>query len=131
MKKNITLLAISLILMILAPLLVTKLTPANLEMPVVMSMFFIVYPLYSIILGYICGKDVKKTFFQPILLVGLFLLGILLLFTIQEKLFFVIAFAYLLLSIIFMVISASRPKKEKKVKTKKETKVEEPIIENN
>ena len=74
-------------------------------MALCMILFFIVNPVYSAILGFRCGRNIRQMWHLPVLSSVAFLAGTWLFFDIKELLFIVYASVYLILGCIAMGIS--------------------------
>ena len=74
-------------------------------MALCMMLFFIVNPIYSAILGYRCGKDIKKMWNLPLVSAVAFLAGTWIFFNIHELWFIVYATVYLAIGWTAMAIS--------------------------
>lgn len=57
---------LNIILTLLIPFLVTKVVPADAGMAVCMLLFFIGYPILSIVLGIVISKDMKFLWWMPL-----------------------------------------------------------------
>lgn len=71
-KRSIIILAIILTAMLIIPIITVNTVKSDAGMLVTMMLFFVVYPIVSIITGILAGKDIKFFWFTPILVAGLF-----------------------------------------------------------
>ena len=105
-KRNImTWLAVSILVMFALPFAVATLASECSGMALCMMLFFIVNPIYSAILGYRCGKDIKKMWNLPLVSALAFLAGTWIFFDIHELWFIVYATVYLAIGWTAMAIS--------------------------
>ncbi len=103
--KRLCIILISVIaVMLIVPLITVNTVKADAGMLVTMLLFFTIYPLLSIILGVISGRDIKFFWFVPILIAGLFWLFSS--FTYKTAFPIVYSLIYFALSAISMVIGA-------------------------
>lgn len=98
-------LAITILVMLALPFAVARLASECSGMALCMMLFLIVNPIYSAILGYRCGKDIKKMWNLPLVSAVAFLAGIWIFFDIHELWFVVYATVYLAIGWIAMAIS--------------------------
>ena len=106
LKKAIMIwLAVTIIVMFALPFAVARLASECSGMALCMMLFFIVNPIYSAILGYRCGKYIKKMWNLPLVSAVAFLAGTWIFFDIHELWFIVYAIAYLAISWTSMAIS--------------------------
>ena len=97
---------ISVLIMLGFPCLAVTLAPADAGMAICLLLFYIVNPIYSVALGCVAGKDIKKFWILPLISTVLFLIGVGIFFTMSEPLFFVYAGAYLVLGMVAMLIAS-------------------------
>lgn len=71
-KRIIVILGLIIISMLIIPLIAVNTVKADAGMVVVLLLFFAVYPVISIWIGIISGKDIKHFWFAPILIAILF-----------------------------------------------------------
>lgn len=71
-KRAIVIFAIIVTAMLIIPLVAVNTVKADAGMLVAMMLFFLVYPVVSIVIGIIAGKDIKFFCFTPLLIAGLF-----------------------------------------------------------
>ena len=98
-------LAIIILVMFTLPFAVARLASECSGMALCMMLFLIVNPIYSAILGYRCGKDIKKMWNLPLVSAVAFLAGTWIFFNIHELWFVVYATVYLAIGWIAMAIS--------------------------
>lgn len=98
-------LAITILVMLALPFTVARLASECSGMALCMMLFLIVNPIYSAILGYRCGKDIKKMWNLPLVSAVAFLAGTWIFFDIHELWFVVYATVYLAIGWIAMAIS--------------------------
>ena len=105
-KRAITIwLSVTVVVMFLLPFAVARLASECSGMALCMILFFIVNPIYSAILGYRCGKDVRRMWNLPLVSAIAFLAGAWIFFDIHEIWFIVYAGIYLAIGYIVMFIS--------------------------
>lgn len=105
---NITILKLVLIcilVMFILPLLTVLFVRSDAGMATCFILFYVVNPMYSIFLGVHCGKNIKKLWIVPILSSIICLISFWILFEFKEIAFVIYAIAYLILSLIFMLIT--------------------------
>lgn len=88
-------LCITLAVMYLLPFAVARLASECSGMALCMLLFFFVNPVYSAVLGYCCGSNVRRMWNLPLIAAVAFLSGAWLFFDIREAWFLVYAVAYL------------------------------------
>lgn len=98
-------LSVTIIVMFALPFAVAGLASECSRMALCMMLFFIVNPIYSAILGYRCGKDIKKVWNLPLVSALAFLAGTWIFFDIHELWFIVYATVYLAIGWTAMAIS--------------------------
>lgn len=101
----ITWIAVSVAVMFALPFAVAALASECSGMALCMILFFIVNPVYSAILGYRCGKDIKKMWSLPLVAAIAFLAGTWIFFDIHELWFIVYATVYLAIGYLAMAIT--------------------------
>ena len=105
-KKAITMwLAITIVVMLLLPFAVVRLASECSGMALCMILFFIINPMYSAILGYRCGKDVRRMWNLPLVSAIAFLAGTWIFFDIHELWFIAYAVVYLIIGYVALFIS--------------------------
>lgn len=97
-------LAVTLVVMFILPFGVARLASECSGMALCMILFFVINPVYSIILGIVCGKDVRNMWNLPLVSSIAFLAGTWLFFDIKEVWFLVYAAIYLALGWVAMFI---------------------------
>ena len=106
MKYNFfTWLSISFIIMILLPWLTVTFVKGDAGMAVCFLLFYVLYPIYSIVVGVSAGRNIKEMWSMPIISAILFLLGTWIFFDMGEIAFFIYAGLYLIIGIFFMIAS--------------------------
>lgn len=98
-------LSVTIIVMFALPFAVASLASECSGMALCMMLFFIVNPIYSAVLGYHCGKDIKKMWNLPLVSALAFLSGTWIFFDIHELWFIVYATVYLAIGWAAMAIS--------------------------
>lgn len=101
----ITWLGVTIVVMFALPWAVARLASECSGMALCMMLFFIVNPIYSAILGYRCGKEIKKMWNLPLVSSIAFLAGTWLFFDIREVWFLIYAAAYLAIGWAAMFVS--------------------------
>lgn len=96
---------LTVMVMFILPLLVAKLSSECSGMALCMMLFLVVNPLYSIILGFISGRDIRNLWNLPIISAVAFLAGVWMFFDITEPWFIAYAGVYLCISLITMFIA--------------------------
>lgn len=104
-KVIITWLGVTIVVMFALPWAVARLASECSGMALCMMLFFIVNPIYSAILGYRCGKEIKKMWNLPLVSSIAFLAGTWLFFDIREVWFLIYAAAYLAIGWAAMFVS--------------------------
>lgn len=98
-------LAITIAVMLLLPFAVVRLASECSGMALCMILFFIINPMYSAILGYRCGKDVRRMWNLPLVSAIAFLAGTWIFFDIHELWFIAYAVVYLIIGYVALFIS--------------------------
>lgn len=98
-------LAVTVAVMFALPFCVARLASECSGMALCMLLFFIVNPLYSAILGYRCGCNVRQMWNLPLVSSIAFLAGTWLFFDIREVWFIIYATVYLIIGWMAMGIS--------------------------
>ena len=104
-KEMILWLTISVVIMIALPFTVARLASECSGMALCMILFFFVNPIYSAILGFRCGKDIRRMWNLPLVSSIAFLAGTWLFFDIKEVWFIIYASVYLIIGLTAMGIS--------------------------
>ena len=104
-KKYIHWLCITIAVMLILPFAVARLASECSGMALCMILFLVVNPVYSIILGAVCAKDIRHMWNLPLVSAIAFLAGTWLFFDIKEVWFLVYAAVYLGVGLIAMGIS--------------------------
>ena len=97
--------AVTVAVMFALPFAVARFASEYSGMALCMILFFIVNPVYSAILGFRCGRNIRQMWHLPVLSSVAFLAGTWLFFDIKELLFIVYASVYLILGCVAMGIS--------------------------
>lgn len=108
MKSNKVIIAwivVTVAVMFVFPFAVAKLASECSGMALCMILFFIVNPIYSAILGFRCGKNVRQMWNLPLVSSVAFLTGTWLFFDIKEAWFIIYATVYLIIGWTVMGIS--------------------------
>nr|WP_302105382.1 hypothetical protein [uncultured Duncaniella sp.] len=98
-------LSITIVVMFVLPFVVARLASECSGMALCMMLFFIINPIYSIILGFNCGKNIRQMWNLPLVSSIAFLAGTWLFFDIKEVWFLVYAAVYLVIGLTAMGIS--------------------------
>lgn len=98
-------LAVSILVMFALPFAIARLASECSGMALCMILFFIINPIYSAILGYGCGKDIRRMWNLPLVSAIAFLAGTWIFFDIHELWFIAYAGIYLAIGYIAMFIS--------------------------
>ena len=98
-------LAVTIVVMFALPFAIARLSSECSGMALCMILFFIINPIYSVILGYCCGKNVRIMWNLPLVSAIAFLAGTWIFFDIHELWFLVYAVVYLIIGYIAMFIS--------------------------
>ncbi len=109
----ITWLAVSVAVMFVFPFAVARLASECSGMALCMILFFIVNPIYSAILGFRCGRNIRQMWNLPLVSSVAFLAGTWLFFDIKEVWFIIYASVYLIIGWTAMGISRYLNKKNK------------------
>lgn len=97
--------AVTVAVMCVLPFTVARLASECSGMALCMMLFYIVNPIYSVILGQRCGRDVRRMWYLPLISSVTFLAGTWLFFNIREVWFIVYATIYLAIGWVVMGIS--------------------------
>ena len=101
----ITWIAVTVAVMFALPFCVARLASECSGMALCMMLFFIVNPIYSAILGFRCGRDVRQMWSLPLISSITFLAGAWLFFDIREVWFIIYAATYLAIGWVAMGIN--------------------------
>lgn len=104
-KVIITWITVTVAVMFAFPFIVARLASECSGMALCMILFFIVNPLYSAILGFRCGRDIRRMWNLPLVSSVAFLAGTWLFFDIKEVWFILYASVYLIIGWTAMGIS--------------------------
>lgn len=104
-KKIIINVIIMFLILIILPLILTSFSKPHEFMGIMILLFFIINPIFSFIINFIVGKDVKRMWYMPILFSLIFLISywIILSEVIIDLLFY--AFIYIIIGYISIFIS--------------------------
>ncbi len=105
-KKNSICIAVSAALMLLFPWCAVNFIKGDGGMAACFLLFFAVNPMAAVAMGVISGRNVRSSWFQPILLAVLFLLGAWAFFNMGEKAFLLYAAVYLFLGCAAMLATS-------------------------
>lgn len=103
----ITWISVSVVVMFALPFAVARLASECSGMALCLILFFIVNPIYSAILGFRCGRDIRRMWNLPLVSSIAFLAGTWLFFDIKEVWIIIYAAVYLIIGWTAMVISKS------------------------
>ena len=95
--------AVSAAVMLLLPLLASRVISGDAGMAACFLLFFAVNPLYSVLLGIAAGKDAVRLWPLPVLSALLFLLGTWFFFDMGEPAFLLYAALYLIIGVCVML----------------------------
>nr|WP_298543088.1 hypothetical protein [uncultured Lachnoclostridium sp.] len=104
-KKNIFCIFISALIMLLLPWCAITFVKGDGGMAVCLLLFFVVNPILSIGVGIFSGRNIKTSWFQPLLCAMLFVIGTWAFFEIGEIVFIIYAGVYLILGYVSTTIS--------------------------
>jgi len=104
-RKTLFWLAASAAVMLALPWLAVTFVKGDAGMAVCFLLFYAVNPVYSGIVGLFAGKDMKNSWFQPVISAALFLAGTWIFFDPAETAFLFYGAVYLVLGIAAMVLS--------------------------
>lgn len=104
-KESVIWLAVSIAVMFALPFAVARLASECSGMALCMILFFIVNPIYSAILGFRCGRNIRQMWNLPLVSSIAFLAGTWLFFDIKEVWFIIYALVYLIIGLTAMGIS--------------------------
>ncbi len=108
MKKTLLLIAVSLLVMVAIPWASLALMPSPDMFFLFILMFFLgICPLYSIILGVLCGTEIKKRWYIPVISAFFYLASMWALMEPGEIAFAIYSAIYLVLSVISMLITGA------------------------
>lgn len=91
--------------MFVLPFALAKLASECAGMALCMLLFFVINPIYSIILGIVAGREIKTLWNLPPISAVVFLAGVWMFFDIHEPWFIVYAAAYLCIGVVAMLIT--------------------------
>lgn len=96
-KTKFVWLCVTLAVMLFLPFAVAKLASECAGMALCMMVFFIVNPLYSAVLGFVCGKNIREMWWQPLVAAVAFLAGVWAFYDMGEMWFIAYAAVYLVI----------------------------------
>ena len=91
--------------MFFLPFAVAKLASECAGMALCMILFFVINPIYSVILGVVAGREIKTLWNLPLISAVAFLAGTWMFFDIHEPWFIAYAAAYLCIGVVAMLIT--------------------------
>lgn len=97
--------AVTIIVMFVLPFVVARLASECSGMALCMILFLIINPIYSVVLGFNCGKNIQRMWNLPLVSSIAFLAGTWLFFDIREVWFIIYASVYLIIGCAAMGIS--------------------------
>ncbi|MCD8236825.1 MAG: hypothetical protein LUD00_09265 [Prevotellaceae bacterium] len=92
-----TWITVTVAVMFALPFCVARFAPADAGMVLCMILFLIVNPIYSAILGFRCGRNIRQMWYLPLVSSVAFLAGTWLFFDIKEAWFTIYASVYLII----------------------------------
>lgn len=98
-------LAATVAVMFVLPFTIARFASEDSGMALCMLLFFVVNPIYSAVLGYRCGRNVRQMWALPLMSSMAFLAGTWLFFDIREVWFVIYAVTYLAIGWVTMGIS--------------------------
>ncbi len=104
-NKFIVWLIVSIVIMIILPWLVNSFVSSDAGMAACFLLFFLINPIYSVIMGAFAAKNFKELWEMPFVSAALFFLGSWIFFDTGEKAFIIYAGIYLILGLVAMTIS--------------------------
>ena len=114
MKRNIIFgLAVTAVIMLALPWLAVTFVKGDAGMTACFVLFFAVNPIYSVVIGFFAGKDMKHLWSLSVISAVLFLVGTWVFFDMGETAFILCAVVYLALGVVAMLISMFIRKKSK------------------
>lgn len=100
-------LAASAVIMLLLPYLAVTFVPGDGAMAVCFLLFYLIDPVFSLMIGSYAGRNWKQLWFLPVLSALLFLAGTWIFFDMGESAFLLYAAVYLALGVAAMAVSGS------------------------
>lgn len=104
-KKNGICILVSTLIMLVFPWCAVTFIKGDGGMAACSMLFFVINPITSVSVGIFSGRNIRASWFQPILLAVLFLIGTWIFFDMGEQAFIFYAVVYLLLGCVAMLIS--------------------------
>jgi len=93
------------------PWLAITFVPADSGMAALLLIFFIINPAAAAASGIFAGENISSSWFQPLLLTGLFISGSLIFLDMKSQDFMFYGILYLVIGYIFMAVTAFKGKK--------------------
>ncbi len=103
-RQLIVWLSVTIAVMFALPVAVAKLASECSGMALCMILFYIINPVYSVILGFNCGRNIRQMWNFPLVSSIAFIAGAWLFFDIREVSFLIYAAIYLILGCIAMFV---------------------------
>lgn len=104
-KNNGICILVSTLIMLFLPWCAVTFIKGDGGMAACFMLFFVINPMASVSVGIFSGRNIRVSWFQPILLAVLFLIGTWIFFDVGEQAFIFYAVVYLLLGCVAMLIS--------------------------
>lgn len=104
-KKLMCWIIVSAAIMLALPWMLVTFVKSDAGMAACFLLFFVVNPIYSVIVGAFAGKDGKHLWVLPVLSAALFLFGTWIFFDMGEIAFILYAGVYLVLGLLAMLVS--------------------------
>lgn len=104
-SKILSLAGLSAGILLFLPFLLICVAPPDSGFIVMLMLFYVVNPLYSLWVGFVAGKALRQQWFQPILAAVLFILGTQIFLAPGEPIFFLYGLGYFVLGTCSMLIS--------------------------
>ena len=113
MKKSTKWNIASFVILFILPLLIAKFAGPN-GMALCFIMFFALNPIFFVIEGLLCGKEIKKLWFMPLDSALIYLLSMWIIFDLGEIAFAMYSGIYLIIGIIAMLIASAINRRKNK-----------------
>ena len=110
-KQNSICAFLSAAVMLGLPWLAITFVPADSGMAALLLIFFIINPAAAAASGIFAGENISSSWFQPLLLTGLFISGSLIFLDMKSQDFMFYGILYLVIGYIFMAVTAFKGKK--------------------
>ena len=98
--------AVSVIIMLILPWLAAAFANGDAGMAVCILLFYVINPLYALLVGFAAGKDIRRLWSMPVIPAVLFPAGAWTFFARRESAFLLYAAVYLILGAAAMLVSA-------------------------